>query len=87
MKFSHFLFLSVCGAATLATSIKQRDRCITKAEADDIVSRWTSLAIDINETVLDETVTNDIQFFSDSQDFLEGLPVRYIIQPSIIDRS
>lgn len=78
MKISRSLLLSLLGATTFTTAIRNRqveDDCITKAEADDIVARWTSLAIKINTTVLDETVTNDIQFFSDSQNFLQGDPV------------
>ena len=86
MKITLSLALSILGATTFATAIRQReveDCCITKAEADDIVARWTSLAIKINTTVLDETVTNDIQFFSDSQNFLQGDPVRdyYLLIP------
>ena len=51
------------------------DRCLTDSQTQDIISRWTSIAIKINLQVVNETVTNDFQFFSDSQDFLEGLPV------------
>ena len=57
--------------------------CLTDDQTSDIISRWTSLAIDINLQVVDETVTDDFQFFSDSQDFLEGLPVSRINCPSL----
>ncbi len=64
--------------SVIATTIQDRDNCIadclTKTEAADIVSRWTSIAVKINITTVDETVTNDFTFYSDSQDFLEGLP-------------
>jgi hypothetical protein len=50
--------------------------CLNKSEAAEIVSRWTSIAVKINITVVNETVTDDFTFYSDSQDFLEGLPVR-----------
>jgi len=51
------------------------DYCLTKAETNDIISRWTSIAIKIDLRVVNETVTDNFQFFSDSQDFLQGLPV------------
>jgi hypothetical protein len=49
--------------------------CLTDDETNMIISRWTSIAIKIDLKVVDETVTDNFQFFSDSQDFLEGLPV------------
>jgi hypothetical protein len=49
--------------------------CLTDEETDTIISRWTSIAIKIDLKVVDETVTDNFQFFSDSRDFLEGLPV------------
>ena len=52
--------------------------CLTSNETSAIISRWTSIAIEINLQVVDETVTDNFQFFSDSQDFLEGLPVSII---------
>ena len=64
--------------------------CLTSKEASAIVSRFTSIAIEINLQVVDETVTDDFQFFSDSQNFLEGQPVsiincsRRILQATLI---
>ena len=55
--------------------------CLTDDETSAIVSRWTSIAIKINLLVVDETVTDNFQFFSDSQDFLEGQPVSIIKCP------
>ena len=52
--------------------------CLTDDETSAIISRWTSIAIKVNLQVVDETVTDNFQFFSDSQDFLEGLPVSMI---------
>jgi hypothetical protein len=49
--------------------------CLTDDETNTIISRWTSIAIKIDLKVVDETVTDNFQFFSDSQDFLEGLAV------------
>ena len=51
------------------------DYCLTNDETNTIISRWTSIAIKIDLKVVNETVTDTFQFFSDSQDFLEGLPV------------
>jgi hypothetical protein len=50
--------------------------CLTDDETNTIISRWASIAIKIDLQVVNETVTDNFQFFSDSQDFLEGLPVR-----------
>ena len=49
--------------------------CLTDDQTNDIISRWTSIAIKIDLQVVNETVTDNFQFFSDSQDFLEDLPV------------
>ena len=51
------------------------NHCLTDGLTNSIISRWTSIAIKIDLTVVNETVTDNFQFFSDSQDFLEGLPV------------
>jgi hypothetical protein len=37
--------------------------CLTDDEANVIVSRWTSLAIKIGVKVVNETVTDNFQFF------------------------
>ena len=68
---SYFLLLLSLLNITLAHYGKN---CLTDEQTNDI-SRWTSIAIKINLQVVDETVTDNFQFFSDSQDFLEGLPV------------
>ncbi len=72
-----FVFMLSMLSFTLASSIQDRGSydCLTKEEAADIVARWTSIAVKINVTVVDETVTDNFTFYSDSQDFLEGLPV------------
>jgi hypothetical protein len=67
-----FLLLSIF---SVALAYKD-DCCLTDNETNTIISRWTSIAIKIDIQVVDETVTDNFQFFSDSQDFLEGLPVR-----------
>lgn len=69
---SYFLLLLSLFNVTLAHYGKN---CLTDEQTNDIISRWTSIAIKINLQVVDETVTDNFQFFSDSQDFLEGLPV------------
>lgn len=53
----------------------ENEYCLTDDETSTIISRWTSIAIKIDLKVVDQTVTDNFQFFSDSQDFLEGLPV------------
>jgi len=68
----YFLLLLSLFSITLA---HQGKNCLTDAQTNDIISRWTSIAIKIDLRVVDETVTDNFQFFSDSQDFLEGLPV------------
>ncbi|KAI9825266.1 MAG: hypothetical protein M1832_001300 [Thelocarpon impressellum] len=78
MQIRNILSLAVFGlvstAAAVATGPQKRDddHCLTKTQAADIVSRFTSLAINVQQSVADVTVTNDFQFFSDNQDFLEG---------------
>ena len=61
-------------STSLASTVQARS-CLTSHQADDIVARWTSLAINISSSVADCTVTDDFEFFSDSQNFLEGTPV------------
>lgn len=56
-------------------TVAHYEKCLTDDQTSDIISRWTSLAIKIDLQVVNETVTDNFQFFSDSQDFLEGLPV------------
>jgi hypothetical protein len=59
-------------------SVALAKECLTDDEANGIVSRWTSLVIKIDVKVVNETVNDNFQFFSDSQDFLEGLPVSFL---------
>jgi hypothetical protein len=54
-----------------------KECCLTDEEPSTIISRWTSIAIKIDLKVMDETVTDNLEFFPDSQDFLEGLPVSF----------
>ncbi len=72
---SSILFILSLPGIVLAHGYKN---CLTSDETNAIVSRWTSLAINLNLQVVDETVTDNFQFFSDSQNFLEGQPVSII---------
>ena len=72
-------FSLLLGLATLAAA-NYPGHCLTDKQTSDIIARWTSLAIKIDPAVVNATVTNDFKFFSDSQDFLEGLPVRPHLQ-------
>ena len=80
-------FFFLLGLATLAAANTPPPPgpCLTDKQTSDIIARWTSLAIKIDPKVVDATVTNDFKFFSDSQDFLEGMPVRRsaIEQPTL----
>jgi hypothetical protein len=82
MKISNFLAPCMLSFALVSSIQYRNDDCLTKMEAVDIVARGNSIAIKINSTVVDETVTHDFKFYSDSQDFLEGLLVSSI--PEVI---
>jgi hypothetical protein len=74
MKLYSFLALGLLGTA--AAYPREDDDCLTGQQADDMVARWTSLAVHIDANVANTTVSDDFKFFADSQNFLEGTPVR-----------
>jgi hypothetical protein len=53
-------------------SVALAGECLTDDEVNAIVPRWTSLAIKIDVKVVNETATNNFQFFSEGQGFFEG---------------
>jgi len=51
---------------------------LTDNETNSIISYWTSIAFKIDLKMVNKAVTDIFQFFSDSQDFLEGLLLELI---------
>lgn len=76
MKARNAYLLLLLGFFSVALA-DDKEYCLTDEETNAIISRWTSIAIKIDLKVVDETVTDTFEFFSDSQDFLEGLPVSF----------
>jgi hypothetical protein len=67
LSFLSVLMLSMLSFALASTNqARDNEDCLTKHEAADIVARWTSIAVKINTTVVDQTVTDDFTFYSDS---------------------
>jgi len=74
--YSLFLF-SLFSSLQAPVAAQWGGNCLNYKQASDVISRFTSIAIQVNVQTVDETVTDNFQFFSDNQDFLEGLPVSY----------